>query len=304
MSFSVLIGVGGGPLEMERLHDLLASLFHYEPAVAEIVIVDDVMPARTFAALPMQGGGCRLVVLPNPRCGRGDGWLGGLTAGILAGYAWLERNSRCDFVVKLDTDSLVIAPFAEKVAAAFAAQPETFIFGSTTRTPNRVYDKPEDFSVAPALEKLMRPLTIWRRTCDPWPRVQCCFYGRDKRRRETIVAAVRSGYRLGIHAQGGGYAVSRRGLSRMAAGGIFMDPLLWIWAPCSEDVVMTISAFACGGRAGDLNANGEPFGTLSRGLPDTPPRLVERGFSIIHSVKDFEGAKEAEIRQFFRERRS
>jgi hypothetical protein len=302
MSFSVLIPVGGGDREMERLNDLFESLFHYEPEVAEIVIVDDVMPARSFSGLPVPSP-CRLVVLPNPRSGVGDGWLGGLAAGVIAGNAWLEKNSRCDFVLKLDTDALVIAPFSEKVIAAFEAQPGTFLFGSSTKTPNRVYDLPEDFSTAPALKKLQRPLTIWRRTCWPWPRLQCALFPRDRKRRSLIRAAVRNGYRLGLHCQGGAYALGRRGLRQLSADGVFTDPMLWIWTPCSEDIVITVSAYACGGTAGDLNDNGQPFGTLARGLPDTPDRLVERGFSIIHSVKDFEDFREDQTRDFFRKRR-
>lgn len=302
MSFSLLIPIGKGALELDRLRDLLESLFHYEAEVAEIVIVDDVMPARDFSHLTLPSG-CRLVVLPNPRRGSGDGWLGGLAAGVIAGNNWLEKNSRCDFVLKLDTDALVIAPFAAKVSGAFAAQPGAFLFGSSTKTPNRIYDLREDFSTAPALVKLQRPLTVWRRTCRPWPRLQCVLFPRDRRRRALIRAAVRNGYRLGLHCQGGAYALSRHALSRLAAAGILADAMLWIWTPCSEDIAMTVSAYACGGVAADLNDDGQPFGTLAHGLPDTPVRLIERGFSIIHSVKDFEEMKESETREFFRQRR-
>jgi hypothetical protein len=301
MSFSVLIPIGKGALELDRLRDLLESLFHYEPEVSEIVIVDDVMPARQFSELTLPPA-CRLVVLPNPRRGAGDGWLGGLAAAVIEGNNWLQKNSSCDFVLKLDTDALVIAPFAAKVSAAFAAQPAAFLLGSSTKTPNRIYNLPEDFSTAPALQKL-QPLTIWRRTCQPWPRLQCILFPRDRRRRALIRAAVRTGYRLGLHCQGGAYAVSRHALSQLGAAGILADPMLWIWTPCSEDIVMTVSAYACGGFAGDLNDDGQPFGTLAHGLPDTPARLVERGFSVIHSVKDFEQTKEIETRDFFRQRR-
>jgi hypothetical protein len=302
MSFSVLIPIGGGSSEIDRLRDLLDSLFHYEPHVSEIVIVDDIMPARKFSELNLAPG-CRLVVLPNPRRGTGNGWLGGLAAAVIEGNNWLEKNSRCDFVLKLDTDALVIAPFAAKVIAAFAAKPRAFLLGSSTKTPNRIYDLPEDFPTAPALVKLQRPLTVWRRTYRLWPRLQCILFRRDRQRRALIQAAVRNGYRLGLHCQGGAYALSRHGLTQIKASGALSDPMLWIWTPCSEDIVMTVSAYACGGTAGDLNGDGEPFGTLAHGLPDTPERLVERGFSIIHSVKDFEDSKEKETREFFRQRR-
>jgi hypothetical protein len=302
MSFSVLIPIGKSALDLDRLRDLLESLFRYEPDVAEIVIVDDVMPARDFSHLTLPPP-CRLVVLPNPRRGAGDGWLGGLAAAVIEGNNWLQKNSICDFVLKLDTDALVIAPFAAKVSAAFAARPGAFLLGSSTKTPNRIYDLPEDFPTAPALRKLQRPFTIWRRTCQPWPRLQCILFPRDSRRRALIRAAVRNGYRLGLHCQGGAYALSRHALNQFAAAGILADPLLWIWTPCGEDIVMTVSAYACGGVAGDLNDDGQPFGTLAHGLPDSPARLITRGFSVIHSVKDFEETKETETREFFRRRR-
>lgn len=114
MNFSVLIPVGRREIEIGRLYDLADCLFHYEPQISEFVIVDDSWPARTFEGLAIPAS-CKLVILPNPRRGSGDGWLGGLVAALTTGCDWLERNSQCDFLVKVDTDTLVIAPFAEKV---------------------------------------------------------------------------------------------------------------------------------------------------------------------------------------------
>jgi hypothetical protein len=248
-------------------------------------------------------GSCRLTVLANPRRGLGNGWSGGLTAGVLAALQWLERNAACDFVLKLDTDALVIAPFVSKIAAAFQRWPDATMLGTYSKSPNRKFDLPEDYSTAPALRKLLRVFTVWRRTWRPWPRVQCTLFGRDRERAQLIRGAMANGYMLGLHCQGGAYAVSAAGLRAMAAIGALADPLLWIWTHCCEDIVVTLSAFAAGGRAQDFNNDGEVFGVVSRGLPDTLPRLVERGFSIVHSVKDFEHWSEAETREFFATRR-
>jgi len=302
MRFAVLVLIGPGAREEERLANLLESLWHFESAVSELVLVDDATPQRSFSSLPHPPD-CRVVVLPNPRKGEGDGWTGGLAAAMLAGLGWIAKNSACDFALKLDTDALVIAPFSAQIAEGFCAHKEAFLLGTCTKTPNRKYDLPEDFSTAPALKKLQRVFTVWRRTWRPWPRAQCTLFGRDRVRARLIRAAVRHGYRLGMHCQGGAYAVSAGGLRELDKRGIFDDPLLWIWTPCSEDIALTVSVFACGGQAVDLNGDGEPFGVVSRGLPDTLERVVERGFSILHSVKDFEGWNEAETRAFFRRQR-
>ena len=301
--FSAVVPLASGDLSLQRLRDLVDCLFHFEPEIAELVIVDDQVPPRGFNDLAIPPS-CRLGVLPNPRRGRGNGWLGGTAAASIAAFSWLQQNSQCDFAVKIDSDTLVIAPFASKIAAGFAAQPDAFLLGSSTKTPNRVYDRPEDFSVAPGLRKLQRSLTIWRRTAKgPWPRLQCGFFGADRKRKFLIDRAVANGYRLGAHCQGGAYAISRRGLNELAAIGALSDPLLWLWTPCACDTAVTLSVFACGGRAGDLNEDQQPFGVIARGLPDTPERLVERGFSLIHSVKDFQGVKEQDTREFFRQKR-
>lgn len=301
--FAVLMPIGPGEQELSRLRDTAESLFHFEPGVSELVIVDDVRPARDFSTLPHPPG-CRVVMIPNPRDGKGNGWSGGLTAGVLAGFAWIAQQSRGVFAVKLDTDALVVAPFAAQVAQSFAEQRDCAQLGTYTKTPNRKYGLPEDYSTAPALRKLQRRFTVWRRTWRPWPRLQCTLFGRDRRRAGLIRAALRHGYHAGLHCQGGAYAVSTEWLRKIAATGALADPLLWIWTPCCEDIVMTMNAYAAGGLARDFNDDGQTFGVLARGLPDSLERIVERGFGIIHSVKDFEQWREAETRSFFRARRS
>jgi hypothetical protein len=302
--FAILIPVGPGEKEIERLRDFFDALFFFEPSVACILFVDDVRPARRLEREFTFPAGCRVETIANPRKGRGNGWSGGLAAGVLAGFQWITANTAVEFALKMDTDALVIAPFADKIAQAFRDRPEVSMLGSFSGNPNRRYDLPEDYSTAPAMIKLQKPVTVWRRTCDPWPRVQCGLFKRDRLRGALIRRAVTNGYRLGAHCQGGAYAVHMPALRRLQETGVFDEPLLWIWTPCSEDIAMTVSVYACGGAAGDLNGKDEPFGVQSQGLPAEPRNLVERGFSIIHSVKDFHDAREADTRAFFQARRN
>jgi hypothetical protein len=50
----------------------------------------------------------------------------------------------------------------------------------------------------------------------------------------------------------------------------------------------------------DACRDGEPFGVRYKGLADAPARLLQRGFSIIHSVKNDVHFSESDIREYFR----
>lgn len=304
--FAVFVPVGPGQRELDRIGDLLESLFYHEPSVSHVVFIDDVPPGKersleTFFKTPP---GCRVVSLRNPRNGRGNGIQGCITAGTIAAFHWIVTNTNCRFTLKLDSDSLIVAPFSAKIIAAFEANPDVSLYGCYSKTPNRDYNLPEDVSMAPALKKLQRWLTIWRRTCaSPWPRLQWALFRDDNIRRRLIQSAVKNGYLLGRHCQGGGFAIRQEMLQTMLESGFLEEPLLWMWTPCSEDVVLTLAAFAHDSRADDLTGDNQPFAVIYQGLVDTPPRLIERGFSIIHSLKDFGPYREADTREFFKQLR-
>ncbi len=58
------------------------------------------------------------------------------------------------------------------------------------------------------------------------------------------------------------------------------------------------------GSRGGHAADGDAFGVKHVGLPDTPQRLLDRGYSVIHSVKSDARVGEEEIRAFYRQRRA
>lgn len=216
--FSVLIAVGGKPIELERLTDTLESLVHYEPDVGRVVVIDDFGGRHDVMAAVPAVLRTRAVVLPNPRNGRGCGWGAGLAAGILHGLKWCAAHAPGRFVLKFDTDSLAVAPFAERVAARFGGAPEVGLLGTYTRTPRRELNRPEDVPAKPALRKLQRWLTLWRRTHAPRPHLQCALFPRARRVRATIRAAVANGYELGRHCQGGGIPLHADAPSPIACG--------------------------------------------------------------------------------------
>jgi hypothetical protein len=92
-------------------------------------------------------------------------------------------------------------------------------------------------------------------------------------------------------------------VNAMAQAGMLDDPARWLNTRFGDDIMLGVQARALGLDLVGLVADGDPFGLRHIGLADRPARLVERGFSFIHSVKNDPEMPEDEIRRFFAERR-
>jgi hypothetical protein len=300
-SFGVIVPVAGTDEDWARLPDLLDSLLTYESTVDEVVILDDGAQARP---MPFAPANCKLTRLPNARAGRGDGWSGGLCAGIIGGLQYLHSSAPASrrFILRIDTDALVTAPFAARVAKVFEQQPSVGMIGSYLVSPN---GKPRGYEYwGELLKDMLRP---WlrgarrRRTGRPLP---INFWGRPARLRRIIRKAMARGYVLGQSVQGGAYAISMTAINRLAERGYLADPMLWLNTDLVEDVMVSMLVMASGMELMGFAANGEVFGVLHKGLPDLPERLLERGYGIIHSVRNDPRFSEGEIRAFFQNVRS
>ena len=144
---------------------------------------------------------------------------------------------------------------------------------------------------------------IWRQPRRGRRRVRLALGGRAGAVRGELRAALRNGYLPGEHCIAAACAVSAPMIAAMANAGMLDDPLRWLHTRCGDDIMLGIQARALGLELVGLVEPGEPFGLRHRGLADTPQRLLERGFSFIHSVKNDPHFDEAEIRRFFADRR-
>lgn len=300
-TFGVIVPVAATDEDWARLPDLLDSLWTYESSVDEVVILDDGLEPRSLPAAPAS---CRITRLPNVRAGRGDGWSGGLCAGIIGGFQYLHSSTPASrrFVLRIDTDALVIAPFAARVAQVFEQKPAVGIIGSYLVSPN---GKPRGYEYwGELLTDMLRP---WlrgarrRRTGRPLP---INLWGRPARLRRIIRRAMANGYVLGQSVQGGAYSISTAAINTLAQRGYLADPMLWLNTDLVEDVMMSMLIMASGMELQGFAANGEVFGVLHKGLADRPQRLIERGYGIIHSVRNDPHYSEEEIRAFFQNSRS
>ena len=303
VKFAAILPVGPGQPEVDRAADTLNSLWAYEPTLGWVVLVDDARQDRQLGQRFDPPPGCRVTSIINPRRGKGVGWSGGLCAATLAALKWVHQHTDASFVLKLDTDALVIAPFAEKIRRAFDEMPEVGMFGSYDRTCN---GEARDFSRwGCVMRKFSGPIAIWlreiKKTDKPF---QQNLWGRPARIRRIIKDALKNGYAYGQHCLGGAYVISAEMLRRMDRDGLLDDPLLWLHTPVGEDVMMGVYTKAVGLEMRSLVEQGEPFGLKFNGLPDTPERLLSRGYSLIHSVKNDAHFSESEIRGFYREIRA
>jgi hypothetical protein len=301
-NFCVIIPLGPGDAEISRTRDLLDSVWTYEPLTPLVILVDDGGVARDVAAHFSPPPTCRLVALKNPRKGRGIGPTSGLSAGMIVALAWIREHARdVLFTVKLDTDALVIAPFAERIARAFAANPDAGMAGLYDRMCDGTVRDQTSFQKM--LRKLTQPLALWRRPANPGHFVTFHFFGRGATIRRQIRDAFACGYKPAEFVLGGAYSISGAAIGRMAAKGYFADPLLWLNTQFSEDIVLSMYTCGAGLRLLGLATEGGPFAVQHYGLPDTPERLIERGYAIVHSLKNDPKRTEQEYREFFQARR-
>ena len=303
IDFAVVVPIGPGQKELDRVDDLLDSIRHYEPQTPWLIFIDDDQEARQLAKKFRLPVNCTAVSILNPRRGRGRGDRDGLCIANLVALSWLNEHTNVRFAIKMDSDALVIAPFAQKLQLAFEASSGVGIIGSGYMlTCNQ---EPRNFAKdGYSMRKLRSPIAIWREPLTPGQHIQISLWGRLKTVRSHVLTAIENGYHPGEHCQGGAYAMSAQFIRLMAIRGYLQDPLLWRGIPCCEDVMMGMYARAVGLYLKDFNDTNQVFGIQHTGLPYTPEQLLDRGYSLIHSIKNDPNFSEEQIREFYRNLRN
>jgi hypothetical protein len=296
LPFCLLIPVGPGPAELARIADLLDACAAYADLPLHAVMIND---GNDTAALELAASTRRIAatVRPNARHGEGDWWAGGLSMAMVDTLLWIARQVPCHGVLRLDSDALVINPFAARIAGIFARDPTIGLLGnfdSVSGLPvpaghimtTRLYWRSKLVSHDRELKKIIFSLWGWRR-----------------RIRRLIGRARRNGYVLGDWCQGGAYAVSPEFLRRLAADPSFAHPRDFLFIDFAEDVLMALVTYALRLRIEYTSGPSRLFASKWKGLFGPPAALVQAGHGIIHSVKDHDDRTEAQIRAFFSARR-
>jgi hypothetical protein len=301
MRAGVVIPVGPGELELERLADTVESLRAHVPDLDLLVLVDDGDEPRGLE----HGAGwdeSRLVALRPPRGVRSSHMHDRMAAGTLTFLSWLATHDRVDYLVKLDTDALLIGDFRPSLEAAIGDRPDVGVWGAYRE--NVDGGEQRDFSMFALPLRLARlPLRL-RRSGELPLSIEQAVTGPAARSRRFVRAAVaaaeRNGYESGEHCLGGSYAVTRAAARRMRERGWLRDAHATHRTHLAEDVVLGLLARASGLELASLVAPGEAFAVKFRGLLAEPDELISRGHAIVHSVKDDGRRSESETRALFR----
>ena len=296
--FGIIMPIGPGERELERAADTLDSLFTYEPGCGWAVLIDDVKNTRGLEDRFPCPPELKTHVFVDPRKGKGHGWSGGMCVGVAAAVRWLARNTDAPFALRLDTDSLVIAPFAEKVASFLRDRPHVGLAGTYSHYPD---GSPRELvHFASTIETYAVPFRICRNRFGLPLHLRATLFGRSRRRRLFLQRALANGYQPGEFCSGGGYAISRALMDKLREDVDFADNFLFRATRITEDNMMAIACRAAGLKMANYNRDGEPFGVTGISLADKPHRLLERGYSVLHPVKCAVGCEETDIRDFFR----
>jgi hypothetical protein len=293
----LLVPAGPGPEEVARIADLMEAAAHYSNLPLCAVIIND---ANDGEALRLAGTnqGIPTYVLPNARNGRGEWWTGGLCTAMLAALQWIGRNLCCCGVLRLDSDALIINPFASQVRALLSANPKRGIVGN--------FDSATGAPVG--LGHLMTTRLYWRSKLVSLDRENgkliTTFWGWRRRMRHLIHSAQAQGYPLGSWVQGGAYALSPQFISRMVHDRRFDEPDDFIHNDLCEDVLMILIVYSLGLEAHYTVGPSRLFASKWKGLYDAPEALAKAGHGVVHSVKHFEARDEANIRSTFKQLRS
>jgi hypothetical protein len=323
---AVVIPVGPSAADVERLRDLLDSLTSLEPAARLCVLIDDACGKQKLETVHESYPSLDVVVLPNPRDRDRPASKGRspcLAAGVLSGLAWLQVNANIDFVLKLDLDALVLAPFHDAVLSFLEAHRQAGLVGCIGETCDRTHERylrvlslPSFFRRAMFVASALRLTGVASvaRLVQRWPRALTAGYSIDvlleqydafNALRPQLSSAVSNGLSSHRYCQGGAYVIAPRMLERMAINGYFEHPEFWCVLPYfGEDTVTAMYAYAVGLEVLDFSDLGQVFGLSYNGLPFSPAELVARGHALTHSVKSDLRFTEAEIRAFFAARRA
>lgn len=303
-AYAALVAVGPGNQEVERLSDLIAAIGHYELGAATLVIVDDDPVPRNLHRLPAPPG-LQLVAVHHrrERQSRVFSKGKGICSVVMTGLAWIQAHANVRFVVKLDTDSLVIAPFRRQIIRLLDQHPSTGMIGAYRRAPGggmRDWSPHRRTIRTLSRHPLLRQLLALRPG-----RAASGFVPDDvgQHMRHLVQAAMRYGYTPGEHCLGGGYVLNSTVLDRMAAAGWINKAPLWAKIDLPEDVMVGLHVRATGMEFLDQVDDGQVFGVRHIGLPFPPADLAARGYAVIHAVKNDANVDEATIRHFFKARR-
>jgi hypothetical protein len=295
--FVLLIPCGPSPSCALGFSEICEGASAYsEGAELEIWCVNDGNDPKVLAAAAERNG---LVhrILPHPFAGRGNHWLGRLNAGLVYGMRLAVAERPGWHILRLDTDALIIGPWERRLLVA-AQKTDVGLIGS-----NNLGSEGQPLSGDWWQTRLYRHRKFISRA-DDGPGLRIAWRPSSRMLTQTIRAAFRQVGQSPHPINGGVYAIPAHALSRLATLPLFRPEVCFEINSFTEDVLIGQCVLAVGSKFLVQNEPGDVIASCWKGLAaPTLPALVERGCSLIHSLKDHPPFREAETRDFFRARR-
>jgi hypothetical protein len=275
-----------------NLADTVDSINHYIGVDAcRVAIVDD---SRRDAFRDLADVFPNILIVRAPNFGEGlrSRKGGPLLAKELSALRTLVDSWRFDLLLKMDTDALVIGERPQfEVRAAFEQDRDVGMIGAFKRRGDGT-DKQQAMDEKGL--KLTREMSLPAGLRHPALMVTL---------RRLVHRAERHGYHRGDTCTGGAYFMSWRAVDAMRAAG-HLDLALLRHSRLSEDTLMALLCGAAGYRLADMPPERDSLAINWRGLPMPLEALVSANKKIVHPVKTDDPATEAEVRAYFRRRRT
>ena len=314
--YAIVVPVGAAPIELVRLVDLFDAVCHFEPNLRCCVLLDNAPASRHLERIVRLRRGETISLLHSHR-ETGHVLLGSGCAGMLAALQTIAQRGIPDYVLRLDSDAMIIGPFDRAVRRFIDNQPRAGMIGAVGKTCRR--DWPgygSESCIESSLIKMARDEASllnrleWTSAVYQWdpiretrPAAANALRGLASIRAH-ICRAIEHGYSTLEYCQGGGYVLTPEFVRRMAQRGYLDSAGDWASLPVAEDVMIGMYVRAVGLEVRDFSNTGEPFGTHFRGLAYPPPRLLSRRYAIVHSVRNNPAWSEDAIRAYFKAHRT
>ena len=274
------IGPGTNP---SFLLDTIESFRHYNRSTYRILLCDDSQQGIADAVQQMFTD-IDVINMPSP-----SGSMAGLFISLCTAYRYALDHYHFSLLFKLDTDALVIGPAPEKEALAlFREAPNVAIAGQYP-----LDYQGNHWDVGWPRARIINGTMTWKFIKRPLANILL---------RKLYLQALKNGYRTGESVFGGAYYISPIFLKRLHEKHMLPDHRLRK-LNMGEDHLFALLAKAFGMDLGNLSGPQLPFGCAWKGLPVSPEELLRDQKKIIHSTRRWNHLDEAQIRDFFKQKR-
>ena len=285
-NFDLVIVMPIGPnCKLNYVDDTINSIKYYFSCHYKLIILDD----------SHKGAGEEISRLhPDAEILKTEKNMGvnaGLYINLCHAYQHALKQYKFDLLLKIDDDALVTGKAPDQEALQyFKEQPKMGMAGL-----HQTGEKYTNF--------------LGHQIDNSWPRKQLikdtCTWKLIRRPianltlRKLFFKALRKGYEIGEHVQGGAYFMSWACLNKLNETQHLPNSNLGK-VNLGEDHLLSLLTKLVGFKLGDLASGNLPLGTAWRGLPASPEVLRARDKKIIHSVRSWQDLNEDQIRAYFK----